>query len=73
MSEILTLAEAAEYMRMSQDYVRKQCEAGALPAKKLGNRWRISRTALDVFMTDGIPAKRARDPKLSARQAKKSA
>ncbi len=68
MDEYLTLREAAQRIQMSEDYVRKQCEAGALPAKKLGNRWRISRDALDVFMTDGIPAKRHRDSRLTARQ-----
>lgn len=68
--EILTLDEVATEIRMSKDYVRKQCESGALVAKKLGNRWRIIRRDLDAFMVDGIPSKRTRDTRLSARQQK---
>jgi excisionase family DNA binding protein len=50
MSDYLTTEEAAAEIRMSADYVARQCKAGVVKATKVGREWRIHRTALDAFM-----------------------
>lgn len=49
--EYLTADEVAEVIRKSPDYVRRLCASGELPARKLGNEWRIHAAALEQFMT----------------------
>lgn len=69
--DYMTAVEAAEIIRMEPDYVRRQCKAGNIRAKKLGTEWRITRAALDDFMAGGpAPATRTR---LTARQQRRSA
>ena len=70
MSEWLTTNEAAVEIRKSADYVARQCKAGQIKAKKLGNDWRIERAALDAFMSGGkaAPAR----VKLTARQQRRA-
>lgn len=67
----LTAAEVAALLRMEEDYIRRQCKAGVLRAKKLGTGWRIHRDAVDQFMSapGAAPATRKR---LSARQKRRS-
>lgn len=43
---MMNVAEAAEYLRCSEQQIRKQIGYGHIPAFKLGNAWRISKTAL---------------------------
>ena len=71
MSDYLTTDEAAAIIRMDPDYVRRQCKAGQIKAKKLGNEWRIGRAELDAFMSGGAAAP-TRD-RSSARQRRKAA
>lgn len=52
--EYLTTDEVAQVIRKSRDYVSKQCALGNLRSKKLGNEWRIHKSALDAFMAQGI-------------------
>lgn len=47
---VLTIEEAAEHLRTSVDVVQEQVEAGEIPARKLGNTWRFSRSALDQWL-----------------------
>lgn len=72
MSDYLTVAEVADRIHMTEDYVTRQCKAGALKAKKLGNTWRIHVANLEAFMLDDSPAPAARQ-RLSARQQRRSA
>jgi excisionase family DNA binding protein len=44
--EVLTLADAAGLLQVDEDVVRAMAESGELPARKLGDEWRLSRTAL---------------------------
>ena len=44
--EILTVKEAAEYLRMAPRAVYKLAQAGKIPAKKLASKWLFSRAAL---------------------------
>lgn len=67
----LTTAEVAAELRMSEDYVARQCAAGRLAATKLGNQWRITDAALAAFMSAGkVEPTRIRQ---SARQRRRSA
>jgi excisionase family DNA binding protein len=44
--EVLTLEEAAELLRVSADDVRALAESGELPARRIGETWRLTRTAV---------------------------
>lgn len=47
---VMTPAEAATYLRVSEEDVIAAIDAGDLKAKKLGNAFRISKEALDDFL-----------------------
>ncbi|HUF38928.1 MAG TPA: SPFH domain-containing protein [Anaerolineales bacterium] len=48
--DVMTPAEAAAVLRVSEEDVIAAIEAGDLRARKLGNAYRISKTALDEFL-----------------------
>lgn len=50
--ELLTVAEAARYLRVSIDTVRRWCRSGELPCKFLGDRagYRILQTDIAAFL-----------------------
>jgi excisionase family DNA binding protein len=45
----LTLAEAAEVLRLSTRTVRKYLKQGDIRGKIIGNRWKFKRADLDAF------------------------
>ena len=47
MDEILTVAEVAQYLKVSRFTVWRWCKQGKLPAFKVGREWRIYRSVLD--------------------------
>ena len=49
-SEILTAQEAAEFLKISTKLLYKLINRGEIPAKKVGNGFRIRRAALEVYM-----------------------
>lgn len=49
-SDIMTVAEAAAYMRLSESEVLSLIEEGKLGAAKIGTSYRIARIAIDDFM-----------------------
>jgi excisionase family DNA binding protein len=49
--EIMTLSEAALYMRVGEDDVLEVIQAGELKAKKIGSSYRISKKAVDEFLS----------------------
>jgi excisionase family DNA binding protein len=50
MPAVMTPAEAAQILRVSEEDVIAAIQAGDLKAKKLGNAWRISKQALEDFL-----------------------
>lgn len=48
--DVMTPAEAAAYLRVSEEDVIAAIQSGDLKAKKIGNAYRISRDALDTFL-----------------------
>ncbi|HEX9798359.1 MAG TPA: SPFH domain-containing protein [Anaerolineales bacterium] len=51
MPDVMTPAEAAEHLKVSEEDVMAAIAAGDLKAKKLGNAFRISKDALNEFLT----------------------
>lgn len=47
MNEILTVEEAADYLKVSKTTIRRWCVREQLPAFKIGREWRISKKELD--------------------------
>ncbi len=49
--EIMTLSEAAAYMRVGEEDVLAVIQSGELKAKKIGTSYRISKNAVDEFLS----------------------
>ena len=52
MPSVMTPAEAAAILKVSQEDVMAAIEAGDLKAKKLGNAYRISKGSLEKFLSE---------------------
>jgi excisionase family DNA binding protein len=50
MPDVMTPAEAASFLKVSEEDVMAAIQAGDLKARKLGNAFRISREALETFL-----------------------
>lgn len=50
--EVLTLEETAESLRVGIDDVRTLIDAGELLARRLGQHWRLSRTAVLAWLRE---------------------
>ncbi len=48
--EIMTAAQAGEFLQISEKNVIELADAGKLPGKKLGPVWRFSRDALVAWL-----------------------
>jgi excisionase family DNA binding protein len=53
MQDVLTVDEAAAFLRCSPDTVKRQAREGRLPAAKIGRAWRFRRTDLDRWLAEG--------------------
>ncbi|HJS28672.1 MAG TPA: SPFH domain-containing protein [Anaerolineales bacterium] len=51
--DVMTPAEAASYVKVSEEDILAAIESGDLKAKKIGNAYRISKSALDSFLSGG--------------------
>jgi excisionase family DNA binding protein len=51
--DVMTPAEAASYVKVSEEDILAAIESGELKAKKIGNAFRISKSALDSFLSGG--------------------
>ena len=54
-AEVLTLAEAAEYLRIEEELLRGMAEAKQVPGRKLGEQWRFLKTGLQEWLR-GAPS-----------------
>jgi excisionase family DNA binding protein len=48
---VLTLAEAAKFLRVKKSALQKMVDEGRVPARKIGNEWRFLRSALEGWLT----------------------
>lgn len=55
--EVLTLSEAAAYLRIGEADVLRGVEEQALPARRLGNEWRFLKAAIRDWLRLGPPPK----------------
>ena len=63
--DVLSLAEAASYLRVPEDEVLRLAEDRNIPAQRIGGEWRFLKGAIDHWLTYGplaedrnIPAQR---------------
>lgn len=63
LGEILTLAEAAEYLRVDEQTLAELAAKRQVPSQKIGDEWRFLKKALDDWLRD--PRDRQRDFLLS--------
>jgi excisionase family DNA binding protein len=50
LTDVLTPAQAAELLQVPEDEVIELAEAGTLPGRRIGDRWRFSRPALIAWL-----------------------
>lgn len=55
MEDLLTLAEAAEALRVSQATVRRLIDGGELRAVRVGRLWRVPKAALEAYLGGDDP------------------
>ncbi len=48
--EVMNLRQASQYLGVSPDTLYRYITDGQVPAFKLGNRWKLRKTALDRWM-----------------------
>ncbi len=51
-SEIMTVQEVAQYLRLAEATVYKLAQAGEIPAVKVGRAWRFKRQLIDEWLRD---------------------
>jgi excisionase family DNA binding protein len=52
-SEVMTIRDAAQYLRCHQSALYRLCNAGQIPAFRLGGGWRLLREVLEGWMLRG--------------------
>jgi excisionase family DNA binding protein len=50
MGEVLTLEEAAGYLRLSQDAMEREVNQGKIPGRRIDRMWRFHKSALDEWL-----------------------
>jgi excisionase family DNA binding protein len=48
--EVMDIRQASEYLGISGDTLYRYASDGAVPAFKLGNRWRFKKSHIDAWM-----------------------
>lgn len=51
-SEILTIKEVAEYLKVNERTIYRLANKGAIPAFKVGNTWRFERSKIIQWMNE---------------------
>jgi excisionase family DNA binding protein len=51
MPSVMTPSEAAQFLKVSEEDVVAAINSGELKAKKIGNAFRISKEALEAFLS----------------------
>jgi excisionase family DNA binding protein len=50
MGEVLTLEEAAGYLKMPQDAIEREVNQGKIPGRRIDRTWRFHKSALDEWL-----------------------
>jgi excisionase family DNA binding protein len=54
-SDLLTLAEAAAYLRVHRRTMGRLLRQGVVPGTKIGRQWRVRTADLDAVLAAGVP------------------
>ena len=57
LGEVLTLAETADYLRLSETEVLRLVDEQALPVRRIGNEHRFLKAAIQRWLSRGTPQK----------------
>ncbi|MGQ0794363.1 MAG: response regulator [Deltaproteobacteria bacterium] len=55
MEELMTLEEAAEYLKIAKPTLYRLLEEGKIPAFKVGNQWRFTKELINQWLWNQIP------------------
>ncbi len=69
--DVMTLDEAAAFLRVIPQTILRQLRKGALPGIKVGSRWRLSRLALEAHLAQVAKPAVTRPKKAKARRKAK--
>jgi excisionase family DNA binding protein len=50
MGEVLTLEEAAGYLKLPQDTMEREANQGKIPGRRIDRTWRFHKSALDEWL-----------------------
>lgn len=64
-TEVLTLAEAAAYLRLPEADVLRLVDEQGLPARQLGTEWRFLKAAIQDWLRSGPPPKPGKEAQLA--------
>lgn len=53
-NQIFTTKEAAKYLKVNPQVMERYLREGVVPARKLGRQWRISKLALDLWLSPSL-------------------
>ena len=53
LTRLLTIAEAAEILRVHPTTIYRLVKRGVLPGFKIGGNWRIDRGSFELFLSEG--------------------
>ena len=51
-SNVMTIDELADYLKIAKSSLYKLAQDGKLPAQKVGKHWRFSRDAIDKWLAE---------------------
>lgn len=66
-SEVLTLSEAAKFIRMSQKTLGEMAREGRMPCQRVGREWRFLQEALENWLSGNFVANLRRRPRSTSR------
>lgn len=52
--EVLTIQEAADFLRVSRSTLYKLVQAGKVPGKKVGRHWRFRKKTLENWLEQSL-------------------
>ncbi|MFC1991323.1 response regulator [Chloroflexota bacterium] len=50
MTELMTVQEIADYLRVTEKTIYRQLKRGSIPATRVGHSWRFDKTAIDDWL-----------------------
>lgn len=59
MNAVLDIDELAEYLKIPKSTLYKVVKEGGIPGQKVGRHWRFSRQAIDEWLHNASPNRKA--------------